>query len=522
MSSNIILPNEENNGNKIIKPGDLLFPTIDINQIQQEPNINENDMGNAGFKDPRAVNDLKYIIKDILSGDPKAAKRPEYTSLGYEQMKMAIKWLEQQGLDEATLQLLLEKPYLLTFKDKPPTPEEFLTSKYIGAQAESVWWPVKKNFLQFFDPLKPYRTAVLNPSIGSGKQQPVSSPICIGEEEYIEFKLHGIKFQFSLDDDIWLKDHYIKANDLSENDEVNFSLSINYLNMMIYCIEKTHLFDDAFNISSYDDLISYFKNIDENIYDEWNIYVQKHHIIPKSEGGTDDDSNLVKLPYYFHLMAHYLRGKEMESYGNKKAAFSNYKAVCFALNEASLPKDVVELHNKLEIILESLEKKNTYEKETIWITDGKTSKKVFDFEEIPDGWARGRTFRDPSNKRWINKDGKNFYVDKSEIDQYLKNGFKLGMFQTEKMKKSNPLKSSQSTLNTKWMHKDGIRKAVKLEDVEKYLQDGWLMGSASSTCKGKHWTTKSKGLNHWYTNGVISIQAKECPEGFKPGRTLCK
>ena len=72
-------------------------------------------------------------------------------------------------LDEATLQLLLEKPYLLTFKDKPPTPEEFLTSKYIGAQAESVWWPVKKNFLQFFDPLKPYRTAVLNPSIGSGK-----------------------------------------------------------------------------------------------------------------------------------------------------------------------------------------------------------------------------------------------------------------------------------------------------------------------------------------------------------------
>ncbi len=168
MDSNIILPNE-NNGNKIIKPDDLLFPTIDIEQIQQAPNISENDMGNAGFKDPRAVNDLKYIIKDILSGDPKAAKRPEYTSLGYEQMKMAIKWLEQQGLDEATLQLLLEKPYLLTFKDKPPTPEEFLTSKYIGAQAESVWWPVKKNFLQFFDPLKPYRTAVLNPSIGSGK-----------------------------------------------------------------------------------------------------------------------------------------------------------------------------------------------------------------------------------------------------------------------------------------------------------------------------------------------------------------
>lgn len=181
--SNIILPNEDN-GNKIIKPGDLLFPTIDINQIQQEPNITEKDMGNAGFKDPRAVNDLKYIIKDILSGDPKAAKRPEYTSLGYEQIKIAIKWLEQQGLDDATLQLLLEKPYLLTFKDKPPTPDEFLTSKYIGSQAESVWWPVRKNFLQFFDPLKPYRTAVLNPSIGSGKQQPISSKVYISKNKY--------------------------------------------------------------------------------------------------------------------------------------------------------------------------------------------------------------------------------------------------------------------------------------------------------------------------------------------------
>ena len=142
---------------------------IDINEIRQSPIITEKDMGNAGFKDPRAVENLKYIIKDIMSGDPKAAKREEFSSLDIESLKTALKWLDQMGLDEATLELLLEKPYLLTFKDKPPTPEEFLTSKYIGAQAESVWWPVRQNFLQFFDPLKPWRTGVLNPSIGSGK-----------------------------------------------------------------------------------------------------------------------------------------------------------------------------------------------------------------------------------------------------------------------------------------------------------------------------------------------------------------
>lgn len=167
--SNIILPD-----NNIILPEkqELILPTdtiIDINQIAQSKEITENDMGNAGFKNPKAVEDLKYIIKDIMSGDPEAAKKEEYKHLNLEQIKIAIQWLYQQGLDDATLQLLLEKPYLLTFKDRPPTPEEFLTSKYIGSQAESVWWPVRKNFLQFFDPLQPYRTAVLNPSIGSGK-----------------------------------------------------------------------------------------------------------------------------------------------------------------------------------------------------------------------------------------------------------------------------------------------------------------------------------------------------------------
>ena len=37
----------------------------------------------------------------------------------------------------------------------------------------------------------------------------------------------------------------------------------------------------------------------------------------------------------------------------------------------------------------------------------------------------------------------------------------------------------------------------------------------SEAQKGKNHWTKGK---HWYNNGVTSIQAKTCPEGFVPGR----
>lgn len=38
-------------------------------------------------------------------------------------------------------------------------------------------------------------------------------------------------------------------------------------------------------------------------------YVERHHIIPKSEGGTNEDSNLVKLSAREHYIAHLLLAK---------------------------------------------------------------------------------------------------------------------------------------------------------------------------------------------------------------------
>lgn len=127
------------------------------------------EMSEAGFANPKQLNELKSIFIDLLSGDPAASHDDRFSYLNFKQIKLALEWLMTNNFDERLQSLLLERPYLLTFKNKPPTPEEFLTHKYIGSMADSLWLPLRKAFVEYFDPMKPYRTAALNPSIGAGK-----------------------------------------------------------------------------------------------------------------------------------------------------------------------------------------------------------------------------------------------------------------------------------------------------------------------------------------------------------------
>lgn len=127
------------------------------------------EMSEAGFANPKQLNELKSIFIDLLSGDTAASHDDRFSYLNFKQIKLALEWLMTNNFDERLQSLLLERPYLLTFKNKPPTPEEFLTHKYIGSMADSLWLPLRKAFVEFFDPMKPYRTGVLNPSIGCGK-----------------------------------------------------------------------------------------------------------------------------------------------------------------------------------------------------------------------------------------------------------------------------------------------------------------------------------------------------------------
>lgn len=128
--------------------------------------------GNSGLTDnlDKTLCDFDFIIKDVLAGDPKALERPEFTCLNFDAIKAALQWLnEQNEFDNSTKADLFSNAWRLNFKCKPPTPEEFLTEKYIGPMAESLRPGLRDTFIEAFDPLKPYRTIVLTPHIGWGK-----------------------------------------------------------------------------------------------------------------------------------------------------------------------------------------------------------------------------------------------------------------------------------------------------------------------------------------------------------------
>lgn len=116
------------------------------------------------------INNLSFILQDILAGDKDAMKRPEFNALNFPAIKAYLNWaIKTNSISDVVKGDLMNNAWRLNFKCKPPTPEEFLTDKYIGAQAEALYQPVRDVFCEFLDPLKPYRTLVLYPHIGFGK-----------------------------------------------------------------------------------------------------------------------------------------------------------------------------------------------------------------------------------------------------------------------------------------------------------------------------------------------------------------
>lgn len=462
------------------------------------------------------LSNLWYIFQDVLAGDPKALERPEFSCLNYKAMLSALRWLnENREFSNTTKADLFTNAWRLNFKCKPPTPEEFLTEKYIGPMAESLRPALEGTFCEAFDPTKPYRTIVLTPHIGWGKAQPYSSRVAVDEENVIDFKFDdGQILTFNEEDFVFDGHNFIQAKDV----KVNLPQLTNYLIMSIYDCRKISEFKKGFEIESYDKLIEFFKEIPEYFLKENDIKYHRHHILPRCEGGQDSEDNFVNLPIYFHIKAHYLRAKEFEKSGNKNLAFKHYQSVLFSLNENRIPETYKEFLKELDIVIESYEKQSKLEKGLKWMSKGEECRRVFE-DEVEEykkqGWILKRKFNNPSGKIWVNDGRKNFLINPKE----MREDFSKGMLQTEKMKSYSHKTIGSS--NMKWIKKGEETKYIHIEELDNYLKNGWELGHNHSTGAQKGVPHKKQGM-HWWTNGKENVQSVDCPaEGFRRGR-VCK
>lgn len=119
---------------------------------------------------PRVLAEMNHILRDLLAGDVDTVERPEFRGLNVTQIKAALDFiLSDPELTPLQKSDLLSNSWRVNYRDKPPSPEEFLTEKYLGPVAGTIYPHVKETFIEYLDPTKPYRTCVLYPHIGWGK-----------------------------------------------------------------------------------------------------------------------------------------------------------------------------------------------------------------------------------------------------------------------------------------------------------------------------------------------------------------
>jgi hypothetical protein len=129
----------------------------------------------------------------------------------------------------------------------------------------------------------------------------------------------------------------------------------------------------------------------------------KHHIVPRYMGGTDDFDNLVTVSRTCHTMFHYCNWKLW----NNKEDYIAYKGLSSQITKQDIIKETASIAGKKsyenETGLFSLtkeEKKKAsskggkkagkYMSQSMWINNGSQNRRILKTELLPDGWIAGK------------------------------------------------------------------------------------------------------------------------------------
>lgn len=207
-------------------------------------------------------------------------------------------------------------------------------------------------------------------------------------------------------------------------------------------------------------------------------YSESHHIIPDSEGGPDEDWNLVDLTAREHYLAHYLLWMESKVH-NLPSKESRARAFWFMCQDIERRKHTVP--------------SRVYEAARIAVSEANKTGKVVECEIC----------------------GKSFYRQKHAIRskvfcsrECFGNSAKPQQERTgwsrESREKASKRRTGKITINN-----GQVNKFISSTELQQYLSEGWLKGP------------KSREKMRWWNNGTQEAYvpvSKEVPKGWVRGR----
>ena len=158
-----------------------------------------------------------------------------------------------------------------------------------------------------------------------------------------------------------------------------------------------------------------------------NGYKERHHIIPKSIGGTNESDNLVFLTAREHFICHYLLTKMYERdtcewykmvnafLMMKCSSYNQYRYFNSRLYE-SLKNDF----SKTMSISQSGKKNSNYGKMWISNIESRKNRKINKDEPIPENWIKGRNKWKPKRGGDTSKRKKRTEENKRKAEYYWK------------------------------------------------------------------------------------------------------
>ncbi len=187
-------------------------------------------------------------------------------------------------------------------------------------------------------------------------------------------------------------------------------------------------------------------------------HTHRHHIIPKSLGGTDDPSNLVDLTFRQHFVAHRLLLKITTGVAKSKMAFAMMR---FGKNSRSYERASKQISEALSGVGNPMFGRKLSPEHKRAITGEKHG-------------MYGKGCYDVWVKKYGIEIANKLREEMSQKRSKSLTGSNNGMFGKKHSAERNAAHSASLT-GRKYMWKDGKQKRIRPENIEAMLAEGWSL-----------------------------------------------